>query len=112
LIGLTQPFSHENSCLITLPGVVRILGSKESKPGRKSMQLTRISPKHQITIPKEVFTKLQLEVGDFLEVEATEAGVLLIPKKLISKDQAIERGDLSKPFQKAEELLRHLKKRR
>ncbi len=93
------------------------------------MQLTRISPKHQITIPKEVFEKLRLEVGDFLEVEATEAGMLLIPKKLISKeqtwfwssewqqkereaDQAIERGDLSKPFQKSEELLKHLKKRR
>jgi hypothetical protein len=69
------------------------------------------------------------EVGDFLEVEATEAGMLLIPKNLISKeqtwfwfsewqqkereaDQAIEQGDLSKPFQKAEELFKHLKKRR
>jgi AbrB family looped-hinge helix DNA binding protein len=93
------------------------------------MQLTRISPKRQITIPKEVFDKLQLEVGDFLEVEATEDGMLLVPKKLVSKDQtwfwsrewqekekeadqAIERGDLSTPFQKAEELLKHLKKHR
>jgi AbrB family looped-hinge helix DNA binding protein len=93
------------------------------------MQLTRISPKRQITIPKEVFDKLQLEVGDFLEVEATEDGMLLVPKKLVSKDQtwfwsrewqekekeadqAIERGDLSAPFQKAEELLKHLKKHR
>jgi antitoxin MazE len=109
--------------------VVRILESKEIKLGRLNMQLTRISPKHQITIPKEVFEKLQLEVGDFLEVEATEAGVLLVPKKLISKDQAwfwskdwqqkemeadqaIERGDLSKPFQKTEDLLKHLKQRR
>lgn len=55
--------------------------------------------------------------------------MLLIPKKLVSKDQAwfwskewqekereadqaIEQGDLSKPFQKAEELRKHLKKRR
>jgi antitoxin MazE len=93
------------------------------------MQLTRISPKHQITIPKEAFEKLELEVGDFLEVETTEEGLLLIPKKLVSKDQtwfwtrewqekekeaneAIGRGELSKPFKKADELIRHLRKRR
>ena len=93
------------------------------------MQLTRISPKHQITIPKEAFEKLQLEVGDFLEVETTEEGLLLIPKKLVSKDQtwfwtkewqekereadeAISREELSKPFRKADELIRHLRKRR
>ncbi len=93
------------------------------------MQLTRISPKHQITIPKEAFEKLQLEVGDFLEVETTEEGLLLIPKKLVSKDQtwfwtrewqekekeadeAIAKGEISKPFKKADELIRHLRKRR
>ncbi|MBW1716838.1 MAG: AbrB/MazE/SpoVT family DNA-binding domain-containing protein, partial [Deltaproteobacteria bacterium] len=32
------------------------------------MPITKISPKHQITIPKEAFEKLRLEVGDFLEV--------------------------------------------
>ena len=52
------------------------------------MPITKISPKHQITIPKEAFERLRLEVGDFLEVEVTEEGLLLIPKKLISKDQA------------------------
>ena len=93
------------------------------------MQLTRISPKHQITIPKEAFEKLRLEVGDFLEVEMTEEGLLLIPKKLISKDQswfwskewqekekeadeAILKGELSEPFKKGDELIRHLRKRR
>jgi AbrB family looped-hinge helix DNA binding protein len=52
------------------------------------MQIAKISPKHQITIPKEAFKKLRLEVGDFLEVDVTEEGLLFIPKKLISKDQA------------------------
>lgn len=97
--------------------------------GEKDMQLTRISPKHQITIPKEAFEKLQLEVGDFLEVETTEEGLLLIPKKLVSKDQAwfwskewqekekeadeaIVKGELSKPFEKADKLIGHLWKRR
>ncbi len=93
------------------------------------MQTTRISPKHQITIPKEVFEKLHLEVGDILEVDMTEEGLLLVPKKLISKDQtwfwtkewqkkekeadeAIARGELSGPFENAQDLIRHARKRR
>jgi antitoxin MazE len=91
------------------------------------MAVTKISPKHQITIPKEAFEKLNLEIGDFLEVEATEEGLLLIPKKLISKDQAwfwtkewqakekeadeaIAKGEISEPFDNVEELMGHLRK--
>jgi antitoxin MazE len=93
------------------------------------MQVTKISPKHQITIPKEAFEKLHLEVGDFLEVDVAEEGLLLTPKKLISKDQiwfwtkewqqkekeadeAIASGELSSSFKKSDELIRHLRKRR
>ena len=93
------------------------------------MPITRISPKHQITTPKEAFEKLQLEVGDFLEVDVMEEGLLLVPKKLISKDQvwfwtkewqqkekeadeAIAKGEVSPPFKKADDLIRHLRKRR
>jgi AbrB family looped-hinge helix DNA binding protein len=93
------------------------------------MQITKISPKHQITIPKKAFEKLRLEVGDFLEVDVTEEGLLLIPKKLISKDQvwfwtkewqekekeadeAIAKGEVSGPFKSANELVRHLRKNR
>ena len=92
------------------------------------MQITRISPKHQITIPREAFERLRLEVGDFLEVDVTEEGLLLIPKKLIPKDQvwfwtkewqekekeadeAITKGEISGPFKNAKELTRHLRKR-
>lgn len=92
------------------------------------MQITKISPKHQITIPKEAFKKLNLEVGDFLEVDVTEEGLLLIPKKLISKDQAwfwtkewqkkekeadeaIAKGEVSGPFENTKQLVRHLRKR-
>jgi AbrB family looped-hinge helix DNA binding protein len=64
----------------------KILYSKEVRGGY--MAVTKISPKHKITIPKKAFEKLNLEIGDFLEVEATEEGLLLIPKQLISKDQA------------------------
>ncbi|NWG01766.1 MAG: AbrB/MazE/SpoVT family DNA-binding domain-containing protein [Syntrophaceae bacterium] len=91
--------------------------------------MTKVSPKHQITISREAFKKLHLEVGDFLEVDVTEEGLLLIPKKLISKDQAwfwtkewqkkekeadeaIARGEVLGPFKNTTELVRHLRKRR
>jgi len=91
------------------------------------MAVTKISPKHQITIPKDAFEKLNLEIGDFLEVEAIEEGLILIPKKLISRDQAwfwtkewqkkekeadeaIARGEISEPFEHVEDLMKHLRK--
>ncbi len=93
------------------------------------MQLTKISPKHQITIPNEAFKKLNLEIGDFLGVEVTEEGLLLVPKRLISKDQswfwskewqekekeadeAIAKGELSGPFNTAADFVRHLWKQK
>lgn len=52
------------------------------------MPITRISPKHQITIPKEVFDALHLEKGDFLDVKVKGDKIILMPKKLIPKEQA------------------------
>ena len=93
---------------------------------------TRIGPKHQVTIPKQVFKGLQLEIGDYLEVQAKDNHITMIPKKLISKsqlwfytpewqqkereaDRDIARGDLDGPFDSAKDLvayLRSLQKRR
>jgi antitoxin MazE len=63
-----------------------MLGSKETKL-EENMHVTRVSPKRQITIPKEIYDKLHLEAGDFLEVDIKDEGIVLIPKKLISRDQ-------------------------
>lgn len=49
------------------------------------MALVKIGPKHQITIPKQVFQELQLEVGDYLEVEIKNGKGVLTPKKLTDK---------------------------
>ncbi len=91
------------------------------------MSAIKIGPKHQITIPKEVFNSLRLEVGDFLETRVEDNAIVLIPKKLVSKDQewfwskewqenereadeAISKGEVSGPFSKASDALKALKK--
>ena len=91
-----------------------------------------MGPKHQVTIPNDVFQDAGLDVGDYLEVKADNNRITMTPKKLISKDQAwfytpewqakekeadeaIARGDLDGPFDSAEDLiayLRDLKKKR
>lgn len=86
----------------------------------------KIGPKHQVTIPAEIFKELQLEIGDFLAAKVKESEIVLRPKKLISKDQEwfwskewqkkereadkdIKAGRLSGPFTSTEELLKHFK---
>ena len=93
------------------------------------MPAIKIGPKHQITIPREVFDSLHLEVGDFLDTRIKDNAIVLIPKKLVPKDQewfwtkewqqkekeadeAIAKGEVSGPFKKTDALIRHLRKRR
>jgi len=40
------------------------------------MQITRVSPKHQITISTEAFEKLQLEVGGVSKLKLSRRGFL------------------------------------
>ena len=88
---------------------------------------TKIGPKHQVTIPREVFSGLNLEVGDYLEFELSGRFVSVTPKKLIASedmwfhssewqakereaDTAIKNGHVSGPFTTADALLKHLRK--
>lgn len=90
------------------------------------MTVTRIGPKHQITIPRELFERLGLQPGDLLEVQVEADGLRLMPQKLIPRDQAwfwtgewqerereasnaIAGSEVSGPFDTAEELVRHLR---
>ena len=52
------------------------------------MPAVRIGPKHQVTIPKEVFEALRLDVGDFLEAAAQGGRIILTPKQLAAKAPA------------------------
>ena len=62
------------------------------------MPPVRIGPKHQVTIPKEVFEALQLDVGDFLDATARGGHILLTPKRLAAKAPA---PSLSPPEQRS-----------
>lgn len=92
------------------------------------MAAVKIGPKHQITIPKEVFDKLHLEVGDFLSASVQDNAIVLIPKKLVAKDQEwfwtkewqekereadeeIAKGEVFGPFEKASDAIKFLKKK-
>ena len=92
------------------------------------MPAVKIGPKHQITIPKEVFRSLNLEVGDFLDTSVQDNAIVLLPKKLVTKDQAwfwtrewqerekeadeaIANGEICGPFETAADALMVLKKR-
>lgn len=101
--------------------------STDISPRRSSLSTTKVGPKHQVTIPKEVFEKLELEVGDYLDVQVRGNTIAMVPAKLIPKDQAwfytpewqrkereadetIARGEVSGPFRSAQELIAHLDK--
>ena len=90
------------------------------------MGVTRIGPKHQITIPQDVFEQLGLQQGDFLEVQVRGDSLFLVPQKLIPRDQAwfwtkewqqrereadedIAQGQLSEPFESVDDLIRYLR---
>ena len=92
------------------------------------MPAVRIGPKHQITIPKEVFTSLNLEVGEFLDTRVQDNTIVLIPQKLVAKDQewfwakewqareqeadkAIADGEIAGPFETLVDALTALKKK-
>jgi len=51
--------------------------------------LTRLTSGGQITLPKEIRLKINMEAGDFVEVKLDEEGhIVLTPKKLVDASQA------------------------
>ena len=51
------------------------------------MPVVKIMQRRQVVIPKELFEKLRLEVGDFLEVRLEGGKLVYVPKKLIDRDE-------------------------
>ena len=87
----------------------------------------KISPQGQIRIPKEVMQTLNIEKGDYVEVEIDQGRIILKPRKLIDPtqgwywtkewqkmeaevDEELETDRLSEEFRTAEEGIKWLKK--
>jgi AbrB family looped-hinge helix DNA binding protein len=49
------------------------------------MPLTKVGPRHQITIPLAVRKKVGIEAGDLLEVMAEKGKVVLLPKQMVAR---------------------------
>jgi len=93
------------------------------------MALVRVKSKYQVVIPEEEREKLGLRVGDMLEVEEKDGKLMLRPVIVVDKSQAyfwtpewqagekeadedIRKGKLSGPFEGAEDLINHLRKKK
>jgi AbrB family looped-hinge helix DNA binding protein len=90
---------------------------------RGKMPLVKVMQRRQVVIPKELFEKLHLEIGDYLEAKIEGDKLVYIPKKLIDRDvwywseegqkaigealKEIEEGRV-KTFESVEELIEDL----
>jgi antitoxin MazE len=50
--------------------------------------LTKVTRHGQITLPRSVRGLLNIEEGDFVEIDVVEGRAVLTPKRLVDKDQA------------------------
>ncbi|MBU2578699.1 AbrB/MazE/SpoVT family DNA-binding domain-containing protein [Patescibacteria group bacterium] len=93
---------------------------------KESVDIVKVMQRRQVVIPKEIFEKLGLGIGDYLEAKLVESRIVYIPKQLIDKDQSwfwtkewqegerranenIKAGRIAGPFNTAAELLKDLK---
>jgi len=49
------------------------------------MSVVKVMKRRQVVIPKELFDKLDLEVGDYLEVRLDGDNLVYVPKKLVDR---------------------------
>ncbi|MEA2082219.1 MAG: AbrB/MazE/SpoVT family DNA-binding domain-containing protein [Elusimicrobiota bacterium] len=52
------------------------------------MSTVKIGPKHQVTIPRDVFAQLYLKPGEFMEAIFEKGRIILIPKQLTNRISA------------------------
>ena len=56
------------------------------------MARTRVSPKFQVVIPKEIREAMGLEVGQELQVVAKVGAIMLVPERPLSALRGFARG--------------------
>jgi len=77
--------------------------------------ITKVGPKYQVVIPKNVRELKHIKPGDLIEAAAHPQGVLLKPKALVDRDLEeqlakavadVKAGRVSKPYASARALTR------
>jgi AbrB family looped-hinge helix DNA binding protein len=59
--------------------------------GGSHMPLVTIKTKFQVTIPQEVREELGLSKGDLLEAKVVNGRIVLTPKELVDRSEAVKR---------------------
>ena len=58
-------------------------------PEDPEMPTVKITTKHQVTIPTDVFKRLELSVGDILEASDVDGKIVMVPKRLTDRVPAV-----------------------
>ena len=58
-----------------------------------AMPLSKITTKHQITIPQEIFERLKLKVGEHVEMVENKGKIILTPQQLTARAPAAKLSD-------------------
>jgi len=91
------------------------------------MPIVKVKENYQITLPAALRKKFKIAVGDYVETEDAEEGIVIRPVKVIRPDQgwfytkewqkseeeadeAIAKGEVAGPFADLKEALKVLKK--
>jgi AbrB family looped-hinge helix DNA binding protein len=65
-----------------------MIGLSTSREETRMSALTKVTRHGQITLPRSVRGLLNIEEGDFVEIDVVEGRAVLTPKRLVDKDQA------------------------
>jgi len=88
--------------------------------------IMKISPQRQVRIPKRIMQMLNIDIGDFVEIDVQEYEIVLKPRKLIDPsqgwywakewqqiesevDKQIEDNEMSPKFKNPEDAIQWLK---
>ncbi len=80
------------------------------------MAAVKIGTSRQVVIPKKLYDQLQLQAGDYLEVELENGNLVLTPKQLVEKAilaglEDFKKGRAIGPFKTAKAAIRALRRR-
>jgi bifunctional DNA-binding transcriptional regulator/antitoxin component of YhaV-PrlF toxin-antitoxin module len=57
------------------------------------MPLSKITTRHQVTIPQEIFEKLKLKVGEHVEMTENKGKIVMTPQQLVARAPAPKLSD-------------------